>query len=192
MSSHFIIENENDTGFDEIDPDRNHFNDDNTNCKSYSIDTFNSQIDINCQSLNIYHNNSQSILKPGKQDEYSMLFRSLKISFDVLVFTETWIVEDKVKLCQFNDYAPIHLIRPIRDNVDFKDKGGGISIFIRNDLSFKHREDLTIMLPYMECLFVEMQFDSKKFLIGGFYRVPNTCINLFIDKFNEVIEQLKN
>ena len=43
----------------------------------------------------------------------------------------------------------------------------------------------------MECLFIEMQFASKKFLIGGFYCVPNTSINSFIDKFNEVIEQLK-
>ena len=183
--------NENVDGFDEIDPDRNHFYNVNENCKTYSIDSFNSNVNINCQSLNIYHNNSQSILKPGKQDEYNMLFRSLKIPFDLLVFSETWIVEDRVKLCQFSEYTPVHLIRPISTDVNFKDKGGGISIFIRNNLSFKHRDDLSIMLPYMECLFIEMQFASKKFLIGGFYRVPNTSINSFIDKFNEVIEQLK-
>ena len=43
----------------------------------------------------------------------------------------------------------------------------------------------------MECLFIEMQFCFKKYLIGGIYRVPNTCINLFINKINEVVEQLK-
>ena len=80
-------DNNNDfSGFDEIDPDRNHFNNDNINCKTYSIDSFNSNLEINCQSLNIYHNNSQSILKPGKQDQYSMLFSSLKCSFDILIF----------------------------------------------------------------------------------------------------------
>ena len=120
-----------------------------------------------------------------------MLFSTLKFSFDILIFTETWITEDKVNLCHFDEYTPIHLIRPISDNIDFKNKGGGISIFVRNNLSFKHRDDLSIMLPYMEGLFIEMQFGSKKYLIGGIYRVPNTCINIFIDKFNEVVEQLK-
>ena len=52
-----------------------------------------------------------------------MLFTSLKCSFDILIFTETWIIEDRVKLCHFDDYTPVHLIRPICDNIDFKDKG---------------------------------------------------------------------
>ena len=90
-----------------------------------------------------------------------MLFTSLKCSFDILVFTETWIIEDRVKLCHFDDYTPVHLIRPIGDNIDFKDKGGGVSIFIKSNLTFKHRQDLTVMLPFMECLFIEMQFGTK-------------------------------
>ena len=72
-----------------------------------------------------------------------------------------------MKLCHFDEYTPIHLIRPISDNIDFENKGGGISIFVRNNLSFKHRDDRSIMLLYMEGLFIEMQFGSKKYLIGG-------------------------
>ena len=100
---------------------------------------------------------------------------------------------DRAKLCHFDDYTPVHLIRPICNNINFKDKGGGISIFVRNNLNFKHRHELTIMLPFIECLFIELQFGAKKYLIGGFYRVPDSQlnINLFIDKFNEVVEQLK-
>ena len=179
--------------FDEIDPDQNHFNNADINCKTYSIDLFNSNVEVDCQSLNIFHNNTQSILKPGKLDEYSMLFSSLNCSFDIMVFTETWITEDRAKLCHFDDYTPVHLIRPICNNINFKDKGGGISIFVRNNLNFKHRHDLTIMLPFIECLFIELQFGAKKNLIGGFYRVPDSQpnVNLFIDKFNEVVEQLK-
>ena len=120
-----------------------------------------------------------------------MLFSSLKCTFDIMIFTETWIIEDRVKLCHFDDYTPVHLIRPICDSINFKDKGGGVSIFVKNNLTFKHRHDIDIMLPFMECLFIEMQFGSKKYLIGGFYRVPGTNINLFIEKFNEVVEQLK-
>ena len=43
----------------------------------------------------------------------------------------------------------------------------------------------------MECLFIQIQFASKKYLIGGFYCVPNTPINSFIEKINEIVEQLK-
>ena len=40
-------DNNNDfSGFDEIDPDRNHFNNDNINCKTHSIDSFNCNLEI--------------------------------------------------------------------------------------------------------------------------------------------------
>ena len=43
----------------------------------------------------------------------------------------------------------------------------------------------------MECLFIEIQIDKKKYILGGFYRIPETNVNLFIEKYNEIVEQLK-
>ena len=48
------------------------------------------------------------------------------------------------------------------------------------------------MLPFMESCFVELSFNQKKFLIGGFYRTPGTIANLFTEKLNEMLEPLKN
>ena len=44
----------------------------------------------------------------------------------------------------------------------------------------------------MECCFIEITFNDKKYMIAGIYRIPNTDINLFIDKLNEIIEPLKS
>ena len=43
----------------------------------------------------------------------------------------------------------------------------------------------------MECCFIEINFNNKKYLIAGIYRVPNTDIKLFLDKFNSIIEPMK-
>lgn len=43
----------------------------------------------------------------------------------------------------------------------------------------------------MECSFIEVNFNNKKYLIAGIYRIPNTNINVFIEKINEIIEPLK-
>ena len=184
------MEDEDPNHFGEIDPDRNHFENDDLNCNTYSIESFINTVNLDNKSLNIYHNNAHSIMRPGKLEEYKAIFDSLKVPFDLILFTETWLTENNKNLCIIDDYRPIHLIRP-GDDINLKEKGGGVSIFIKNGLSYKERDDLTIILPYMECLFIEIQINKKKYILGGFYRVPDTNINLFIEKYNEIVEQLK-
>ena len=95
-------------------------------------------------------------------DEYELFFKSLKDPFDILIFTETWLNIDNADICKFEGYKPIHLLRPVDNLIDFKNIGGGISIFIRNKITFKQRKDLNVILPFMECSFVEVNFDNKK------------------------------
>ena len=128
----------------------------------------------------------------GRISEYELFFKAIENPFKILVFTETWLTESKLDLCKFQDYSSIHLLRPVDQHIDFKKRGGGISIFVHDTIQFKHRFDLDVILPYMECCFIEINFNNKKYLIAGMYRIPNTDINLFIEKFNEIIEPLKN
>ena len=173
-----------------IDPDTHHFNV-NIDFQSYSIDSFNNNLKISPNSLKIYHNNARSIMSTGKMDQYVALFNELKISFDVLIFDETWLTPNNYSQCNFDGYQnPIHLLRPT-DNPDFKSKGGGVSIFVKFNIQFKHRTDLTRMLPFMECSFIEINYNNQKFLIAGIYRIPGTNIDLFIEEFNNLIEPLK-
>ena len=94
--------------------------------------------------------------------------------------------------CNFKDFLSTHLLRPNDQYFDFKERGGGISIFVRDGIEYTHRHDLDLVLPYIECCFIESSFNNKKYLIAGMYRIPNTNISLFIDKFNETIEPLRS
>ena len=177
---------------DLIDPDYNHYNDFAVNFSAHSIDNFTRNANLSTNSLNILHHNSRSIMRDGRLSEYDLFFKSIENPFKILVFTETWLTECKVDTCKFQGYSPVHLLRPADQHIDFKEKGGGISIFVHNTIQFKHRNDLDVILPYMECCFIEINFNKKKYLIAGMYRIPNTDINLFLEKFNEIIEPLKN
>ena len=64
-------------------------------------------------------------------------------------------------------------------------------MFINKQLDFKPRCDLNIIHPFMECLFIEMNINNQKYLIGGVYRVPNTNIYSFIDELNRLLEPIR-
>ena len=180
-----------DNNLDIIDPDNNHF-EPNINFHCHTLNTFPMKQDIDPNSLVLIHHNARSLMAATRIDEYELLFQTLKHTFDILVFTETWLTPDKEDQCKFPGYIHIHLLRPISDDIDFKARGGGVSIFIKNNLEYTHRPDLTTMLPYMECSFIEMKYNNIKYLIGGIYRVPNTNIDSFLTNFNSIIEPLKS
>ena len=177
---------------DSIDPDSNHFMDDAINFSKYSmVDFYKSNIE-STNSLNIMHNNARSLLSEGRIDEYNILLDYINNPFHILAFTETWLKPDNVNLVNFEGYDGSHIIRPVDNNFDLKEKGGGISIFIKENLQYKVREDLNVILPYMETLFIELTFDNKLYLIGVIYRVPNTNVHVFNETLNGIIEPIKN
>ena len=103
-------------------------------------------------------------MKDGRIDEYNILFKAIDNPFNVMIFTETWLTEDNKHLCNFEGYAPLHLLRPIDKQFDLKTKGGGVSIFIKQNIEFKYREDLCLSTPIVECIFIELEHDNKKIL----------------------------
>ena len=175
-----------------IDPDTNHFIDNTVNFSTYFMEDFyKSDITMN-NSLNIMHNNARSILTAGRIDDYNNLLDYINNPFHILAFTETWLRSDNVDRVIFKDYNDVHLLRPIDEQFDFKESGGGISVFIKEGINYKTRDDLTVILPYLEAIFIEVNYNNKLYLVGITYRVPNTNVNSFIDKINGIIEPIKN
>ena len=180
-----------DNNFNHIDPDSNHFQYNPANFKPYTINTLaNSSLNLS-ENVSLFHHNARSITTTGRIGEYDLLFDMIKNPFDIMVFTETWLTKDKSDQCNFDGFQPIHHLRPIDNIFDHKKRGGGISIFIKNGINFKSREDLTLMLPFMESCFIELTLNHKTYIIGGIYRTPDTNANIFIEKLNEMLEPLK-
>ena len=145
----------------EIDPDLHYFNDtelSSINFKSYTVNEF-KESDLNKpELLNIMHHNCRSILANDKLDNYDYFLEMLGDPFDVIGFTETWLDNNNASIALFNEYKYKHVYqtRPLDINSDCKTKGGGISLFIREIILFKERKDLSVLLPHLELLFVEI------------------------------------
>ena len=51
---------------------------------------------------------------------------------------------------------------------------------------------MTIMLPFIETLFIEVSINQKNYIIGLIYRVPNTNFDIFNNTLNNLIEPIRN
>ena len=101
-------------------------------------------------------------------------------SYDVLVFSKSWLNPDVPdESLHIENFLP-----PFR--TDRSDRtGGGVIVYVRDTISSKRRSDLEIR--GLEATWDELQVRSKKVLIGGFYRPPEShadYIDLISESFN--------
>ena len=110
--------------------------------------------------FSIVHYNIQSI--SSKVD----LIGSELRNFNIICLTETWlgqhIPDDSLKINEFK------LFRRDRQT----DNYGGVCVYIKDNVYSRRRTDLE--LPNTECIWVEIDNHHKKFLLGTFYRPPNS------------------
>ena len=137
-----------------------------------------SMTDILSSGLSILHLNIQS-LKP-KLD----LLQAEMQAYDILIFTETWLSsqtsDDELLIPNFQ--KPFRLDRDDRI-------GGGVAIYLRDTLFGISRRDLHI--PSLEALWIEVRLNNRPYLIGGFYRPPNTG-NLYWNFIEESFDKAFN
>ena len=106
------------------------------------------------------HYNIQSI--PNKVD----LIGSELRNFNVICLTETWLGQNTPdENLKINGYK---LYRRDRQT----DNHGGICVYIKENIYSQRRADLEIR--NIECLWLEVKFHNKKFLLGTFYRPPRS------------------
>ena len=69
--------------------------------------------------------------------------------------------------------------------------GGGVSIYIKNDIKFINRPDLEYFDAEMESLFIEIDKNvfnlSSNVVVGVIYRMPNTCMEIFNDRMSDIM-----
>ena len=129
--------------------------------------------DILSNHLSIFHYNVQSLLP--KLD----LIRAESESYDIAVFSETWLKPNTTDA----EIALQNFLPPFR--TDRRDRpGGGVAIYIRDTLLCKRRKDLEI--NGLEVVWVEVTIKSKKVIVGGIYRPPNSNA----DYFNLMLESI--
>ena len=117
-------------------------------------------------------------------EDFQELYKTLNLKFSIVCFSETWADENKLEydyLIQLPSYNVLHQIRK-------NDRGGGISIFVHESLSFKRQQDLGINLEAVGSFSIEvLNKKCKNIILNTVYRPLNgdieTCENYFKNIF---------
>ena len=114
--------------------------------------------------FSVVNYNIQSIF--NKVDLIGSEFRT----FNIICPTESWLGPNTTdEALRIDDYRLYRRDRPT-------DNHGGVCVYIKEDIYSRRRSDLE--LPHVECVWVEINIQHKKILIGIFYRPPNSSAQI--------------
>ena len=159
-----------------IDPDENYLNtfyqslDQHIQSDYYSVEKIKMFFDSPRNEFVLLNSNIRSF---HANSEYLLtILSSLNLFPSVIIFTETWLNQHNVLLANIEGYSPFHITRATG-------RGGGVSIYIRNDLTAKKVEEFCICNDTIEILTLEILYDGKIMYIVGIYRPHSGTIENF-------------
>ena len=171
--------------FADIDTDLNLFNtlfpdlNDDRNCKYVNIQKFNESIRASCNDFSLLCWNCRSLYP--KLDEISCTINELNCNFDIITFTESWLDDASKNMAQLLDYTSYHSLR------NNNKRGGGVSTYISKHISSKIITNATVNHEDIETLFVELEKNGKRIILGTVYRPPSACQLSFLNELNNIL-----
>ena len=143
----------------------------------------NNKVDHNAFSM--YHMNIRSV--PRHIQELNCYLNNIDLRFSIIGLSETWISNHTSGLYNLEGYDLVEKYRINRN-------GGGVSLYIRDDLKYIERNDLDIYDEHFESVFIELDkqyVNSKKnVIVGVIYRPPRTDLEHFFSHLNSLLEKL--
>jgi hypothetical protein len=171
---------------DNIDPDENLLNeifktiDSPDQSEYFSIDRYNSTFNLGTEdNLNIFHCNVCSINANGEY--FFSVMNSLYKKPDIFCITETWLNETTVDTTSFLNFNSFHTPRPGTG------RGGGVSIFINEQLTAIEVKELCIANETIESCVVKVNYDSEEIYIFAVYRPFSDVVDNFTAKLVEML-----
>ena len=153
---------------------------------SYSSHPKNNNSDDNTsynplKDFSLFHWNARSLNK--NFDSFELLLHSLQnFPFSAIGISETWLGHKSPNLFNLDNYK---IFRSDR----LRGRGGGVALYIFNQLRVKIRTD--IYIEGCESLFVEIINDkTKNRIIGVIYRPPNNKTEIFLENFDECLNSI--
>ena len=133
------------------------------------------------------HINIQSL--PAKQDKLNKMIADLNeknINIDFILLCETFLTDIN---CNMHHLPGYNLVSKHRKNKS----RGGVAIYVDKKYNFKIREDLsTFVEGEFESIFIEINNENEKAIIGEIYRIPNTNMFDSMSKYESLLAKLDN
>ena len=128
--------------------------------------------------FSMLHLNIRSAVK--NLDKFSSYIMGLNHVFPLIGLSETWFKDINKDCYGLDGYKAEHTCRTIRT-------GGGVSVYIKENIEYFRRTDLSTSNRVMESVFIELEKDQfgkkSNIIVGVIYRPPDTDIN----EFNELM-----
>lgn len=137
-------------------------------------------------SLSIFHVNVRSL--NANHNKLVEFLTCLSFKFDIIVLSEIWSTNLQYYCNLFPNYEFFY--DPPQSRV------GGVGMFVKRSFNPICRNDLKSSTSSPACVFeniwVEVQVDKLSYLLGGYYRHPNTPVNDFTEAISGTLCKLKN
>ena len=118
--------------------------------------------------MKVLHQNIRSL--PDKFDHLKIFLANTQINPDIILLCETFLNGKNENLYQLPDYQFISKCRANKTC-------GGVGMYIKNDLSYKIRNELAPHIEgSFESIFIEILDADKRMIVGEIYRAPNTSV----------------
>ena len=157
---------------DLVDPDSNYFSSGNEGClierersDYFDVSAFNNYINLN-ENFYIVNYNFRSFSK--NIDDFLSTFAVLP---QIIVATETWF--DRNSFFNIAGYHGFHAIRLDR-------RGGGVSIYIKDDLSAVKIPELCFVNSSIEVVATEVKLNNLNYIIFAIYRPHSDTVENFL------------
>ena len=153
----------------------------------FTVEKFNSlSVTTNSKDkLSCMHCNCRSISKNFQ--DIAMYMNGLNFQFSIIGLTETWLNDNSLlDSYSLQDYNLIV-------NNRCRSKGGGVGMFIKSNVKYTRRHDLSHMSDSFESLFIEVTHSRVKHcVVGVIYRPPGCTINEFLNLFESTLQKINN
>ena len=137
---------------------------------------------LNANQISLFHFNIRSIKK--HYDEFLQYLSYLNVFPDCIVLSETFLNDQNKDIYPIPGYDGYHLVR---DNK----RGGGVSIYTRQDSCKNVEVTLKLINDYIEALVINININLTKFSIIAIYRPPNSSREEFINSLETIVKSHK-
>ena len=119
---------------------------------------------------------------PKNLEEFLLDFEVHSVSYDMICFCETRLVDGLGELYNVDNYKMFTNNRNTR--------GGGVTIYANKKYESVMSRELTVCTDTIESLFVSTSVYGVRYLGGCIYRPPNTDLQNFLIKITEVLGEV--